>query len=140
VEIQPAIEKLVDDVEKSVNQKFRYRKEIESLFELTQEGNQRQVMEDILFYAKFVTNASAVLSRVGMNSEETGKLAAEFKTNAEKVMTLLKTVTEEAPEEVKKEFAQSIFSPTQAGINNFIVLLKELTCFKNYSIDHHGLP
>jgi hypothetical protein len=139
VDIHPAIVKLVDDVEKSVNRKFQYRKEMESLFEFTREGSRRQAIEDILFYAKFVTNAAAVLARTGMNSEETGKLAVEFQTNTEKVMALLKTVVKEAPEDMKKSFVETFFLQTQEGMNNFIALLKELTCFKNYAIDHQGI-
>jgi hypothetical protein len=139
VDIHPAIVKLVDDVEQSVNRKFRYREEMESLFEFTREGSRKQAIEDILFHAKFVTNAAAVLARTGMNSEETGKLAAEFQVNTEKVMALLKAVVKEAPEDMKKSFAETMFPQTQEGMNNFIALLKELACFKNYAIDHQGI-
>jgi hypothetical protein len=139
MEIRPATTKLIEDIEWFARQKFRYRKEIESLLEISRDKNQRQLLEDILFYAKFVSNAYTLLAREGMNADETNKLRVEFKSNTENVMTLIKTAIKEAPDDVKKSFSEKVLPRTQDGMTEFFALLKELAWCKNYSIDHNGL-
>ncbi|MFI5250854.1 MAG: hypothetical protein ACHQQQ_00355 [Bacteroidota bacterium] len=134
--IRPSIKKLTDDVEIYAARKFIFRREIETLFEISEEQNLRQILNDVLFYAKFVTNASALLSRQGMKQGETDKLEIEFKSNLEKVMNLVKTIVKDAPEDMRLPISQKFFLLNSEGLTNFLKVLHELTWFKNYFIDH----
>lgn len=139
MDVRPRIKSLMDAIEGSVSQELLYRREIEILIELTEERGMRQTLDDILFDGKFIAGAYAILTREGINSQETDKLSVEFKTTLEKITTLLKTAVKEAPGDAKELFMKKFFVPTQAGMASLIGLCNDLAYVKNFSIDHKGI-
>ena len=127
----------LDAVEQFAHRKFQFRDDLGLLTDLSESRNMKQLFDDILFFAKFVSNANNVLKRAGVHSEETQKLSAEFKESLEKSSTLLRTLVKEAPEEVKKDFTARFFSLSQESVSNLLSLLYELSWIKNYSLDKH---
>lgn len=79
--IQPETERLLDDVERQAQRKFRHRTEVAWLVELASAQKKHPVMEEIVFLSKFVTKADEVLRREGSSSEQTAKLSDEFGQN-----------------------------------------------------------
>ncbi len=102
--LQPSTESLLSDVEQFAHRKFRYRLEIGLLVEAAGTESLRRVWEDVLFNAKFLTNAYGLLKRVGSDSPDTVKLSSEFQDGVEKVSTLLRTLIKENPDEVRDLF------------------------------------
>jgi len=139
MEIRPAIVALMDTIERSVQKKFLYRPEIEQLIEQTESRGLRQVLDDIVFLAKFIANAYEILSREGLKKDETKNVAAEFIASVEKISTLIRTAVKETPDGVKKHFIETFFSSTQTAMNNLVALCRELARLKNYAIDHKSL-
>jgi hypothetical protein len=94
-----------------------------------------QAMEDVVFNAKFITQALNVLKRVGPGNNDTAKLSAELNQMMEKTGTLLRTIMKESPEERKQHFLSTFLSLTGESMNNFTGLLYELHWMKNYLLD-----
>lgn len=138
--IRKETETYLDTVEEYTHRKFRFRDEVGVLVDLAATRTMERLFDDILFLAKFVSNANAILKRTGTGSEDTVKLSAEFKENLEKASSLLRTLVKEAPEEIKQHFLSSFFSLSRDGMNNLLALLYELTWIKNYKLDRKKAP
>ena len=135
MDIHSETHNFLDEVEHFAHRKFRYRKDIEQLVELTRRHKMQQVFDDVVFYAKFISNAYAVLNRSGTPSEDTLKLSNEFKEILEKTATLLRTMIKEGPDDVKQHVTMTYLSLTNDSMNAFLSLLYELSWIKNYILD-----
>ena len=136
----PETEALLNNVELRSGKKFTCHVEIACLLDTAAARELPQMMEDILFYSKFITKASGILWRVGPSADETAKLAAEFRETIEKTSTLIRTLIKESPPEVKNHFVGKFLVLSQSSMETFLVLCKELSLVKNYLLDkeHHS--
>ena len=125
----------LDAVERSAGKKFLFRYEVALLVEIAEQHALHRVLDDILFYAKFLSHASVILKRFGPSSEETAKVSQEFKEKLEQTSTLINVLLKEAPEEVKRLFAERFLSLSQASMDAFVSLLHEMSWLKNYLLD-----
>ena len=125
----------LDAVEQSTRRTLRLRGEIAMLIEVAGERGMEPLLEDVLFRAKFISNARNILSRVGKGRDDTEKLSLEFKEQLANVGTLLRTLVKEAPEDWKSAFARKYFSLDQESMASLLVLLEELSWLKNYALD-----
>ena len=138
--LQPSTESLLSEIEQFAQRKFRYRLEIGLLIETANSLSLRRELDDILFNAKFLTNASALLKRVGSDSPETVKLSSEFGDGVEKVSTLLRTLIKESPTEIRDLFLKRFLSLSAESMHELLSLCSELSWMKNYSLEqnrHH---
>lgn len=138
MQIRSEISDLLDDVERFAGRKFMLRRDIEAILELTRRHDQDQLLQDILFHAKFLANAYQVLSRAGNGSDDTEPLSREFAVNMEKEFSLLRIAIKESPEEIKTRFVETYFGMSQSGVSNLMALCSELAWLKNYSIDRRS--
>jgi hypothetical protein len=129
----------IDKVERAAGKKFLFRNDVELLYELASLHLLGSLFEDIIFYAKFVSHASTILKRVGPTNDETAKLADEFKEKLEKVSSLMKTLIDNAPEDMRELFNGRFFSLSQESMNSLMILLQELSRVKNYLLDQERL-
>ena len=129
----------LDDVELSSGRKFLLREEIALLYELAERLSLRSVFDDITFYAKFVSHATLILKRFGPTSEETVKLSQEFKEKLEKVSALMKSLLDEAPDDMRESFMTRFFALSHESMNSLMSFLQELSWIKNYSLDQERI-
>jgi hypothetical protein len=131
-------EAFLDAVEKSAHRTLRFRDDIGALIDLCDSQNMRPIFDDVLFLAKFVSNARNVISRVGPGSEETNKLASELKEQMEKIATLLRIIVKDAPGDLKVDFTENFLLLGHESLANLFALLAELSWIKNYDLDRGG--
>ena len=129
-------ETFLRSVEQFAGKSFRYRREILELLDLSLARSQRQLFDDLVFNAKFITNALNILKRVGADNADAAKLGAELGEMMEKTTTLLRTIIKEAPEGPRQHFLDSILALNQGAMTNLTGLLAELSWVKNYQLDH----
>ncbi len=125
----------LDNVERASNRKFVFRHEAELLLELAQQQSLQTLFNDVTFYAKFVSHASTILKRMGAASDETKKVSYEFTERLQKTVTLLKTLLNTAPDDIKEQFTLRFFLPSHDSMNALLSFLNELSWIKNYSLD-----
>ena len=128
-------ERYLSDVEKFVNRKFLYRKEIAVLLELASSSSRKSVIEEIIFYAKFLTKAYTVLQRQGIAAEETQKLSDEYSANIVKTTTLIRMLIQNADMNNQQLFEQQFFVLTHSAMEKFLAFVNELSWLKNYAVD-----
>jgi len=126
---------LLDSVEHLAQKKFLYRVEIETFVEAAGKHGMTEALGDLTFKAKFISNAYNILNRVGGDTSETAKLAAEFKENLEQSLSLINLLLNHAPTDVRQKFNDRFAVEDPAYLNKLMILLNELSRLKNYSID-----
>ena len=117
---------------------LRRSADLASLIELSRIHHQRQVLDDLTFFSKFLVNTKSVMSRIGTEGEGYTKLSFEFTEKLEKASTLVRLLVKEAPGEIKKHFTDEYFVTTQNGLNAMMELLHDVAWLKNWEIDHRS--
>jgi hypothetical protein len=127
----------LDDVERHARRTFRFRTEVGLLAELGGTPATKPSWEELLFTAKFVTNAAGVLRRIGPSAEEAAKLSAEFSSAIERgVSTITSLLAGAATDERIPTFQTEFLSLTPATLDKLLDLFSELAWIKNYLLDH----
>ena len=85
-----------------------------------------------MFYAKFISNAYAVLKRTGSAGEDTSRLSAEFEEKLGRSASLIRTMLADATQEVKTNFADRYLEQSPDTLSRFLEFLGELSWIKNY--------
>jgi hypothetical protein len=122
-------------VEKHADRKFRFHEEIAILVDLSSEISRREIFNELIFLAKFITNASSVLRRMGADSSDTAKLSAEFQKNLEKSVLLIGRIIEGTPNEIANMFKARFLPLKKESMDELIALINELSRIKNYELD-----
>lgn len=126
---------LLGEIERHARKQFHFRQEVGALIEIAIATKKTDVFEDIVFYAKFVTNAARIMSRIGITGEGYDRLAAEFRESLEKASTLLKTLVKDSPDETKALFTGKFFQLDQESLARLMQLCADLTSVKNWMLD-----
>ncbi len=129
------LEEYLNSVERAAKQKMLYRGKIHWLLSVVYERKMEQVFDDVLFFSKFLTQASSVLKREGIGSDVLENLKNEFSVNLEKTHTLLRTIVKETEEPGRGEFISQFLGMTPECMEHLLALTKELTWIKNYNLD-----
>jgi phosphoglycerate-specific signal transduction histidine kinase len=114
---------------------FRFREEITGLLEHCRQRGQQQLFDDLVFNAKFITNAFQILRRVGADNADTAKLSVELRDMMEKTTTILRTVVKEMPAERRARYTSAFLDLTHGSLGELTALLAELAWVKNYMLD-----
>jgi predicted Zn-dependent peptidase len=117
---------------------FRYRDDMTFLLEACRARHQQQLFDDLVFYAKFITNALQILRRVGADNADAVKLSAELRDMLEKTTTLLRTIVKEEPGERRQRFLDTFLALSQPSMAELTALCAELAWVKNYMLDQRA--
>lgn len=130
----------LDALESFSKKKLTYTEEVGLLVDLARTSNRREVFEDIIFHAKFLTKSFEIMNRIGKDGEGYDKLAVEFETGVEKTTTLMKTLVKDAHDDVKQHFVRKFFGINQRSFGELLKLCSDLAWVKNWQVDGHHLP
>ncbi len=133
--MQATTEQMLDAIEAQTGKRFAHRREIGLLYELSEQHGKKTDFHELTFHAKFVTNASRVLARMGDNIEEASKLAGEYGKAIEKATAVLRGILAYASPEVQKEFAERVLRFTFRHLDAILSLFAELARVQNYFLD-----
>jgi hypothetical protein len=125
----------LDAVEKFSGRVFRYRREIEYIFLRAEQSRHAIVLEELLFTAKFVSNAHAVLKRVGVGSDGTDKLLLEYSKNLKRSGELLRSFFPASQDAISKIIQTELLEQSESGMEKLLDFLYEVSWIKNYLMD-----
>lgn len=114
---------------------FRFRDDISGLLEHARARGHQQLFDDLVFNAKFITNAFQILRRVGADNADTAKLTVELRDMMEKTTTILRTIVKEMPEERRARYLSTFLDLSHGSLGDLTALLGELAWVKNYMLD-----
>ncbi len=133
-------DQFIRDLERFSNRKLSYPGDVGHFLEAARQSQKMSVFEEAIFLSKFVTKSLAVMRRIGTDGEGYDKLSSEFQANLQKTASLLKTLREGMPDEVKRNQENLFFSLTQDSLDRFVKLVADLALVKNWVLDGKPLP
>lgn len=106
------------------------------LLEAASQHKALDTLEELSFHAKFVTNASGTLQRIGTTDANAARLSTELQTEIATVTRLVRLLLAHSPLFIQERFASSYFATTPEALQNFLSLCYDLSWYKNWLIDH----
>ena len=129
---------LVASIKEFSHGKLQRADDLSLLIQLSRLHNLDQVLDDLSFLAKFLTNSTAAMNRIGKEGEGYVELSREFTENLEKALTFVRLLVKEAPDDVKHRFTSSYFGMTPDALSALLQLLHDVSWLKNWNIDHRS--
>jgi len=128
-------ETFLDDVEQFAGRKFRCRRKIEYILLYAEQSGAAVPLDDLLFIAKFVSNAHSVLKRVGAGSDGTENLVQEYSKNLKRSADILRTLLPAEPDPVSEKLRTELLEQSESGLDRLLNFLYEVSWIKNYLLD-----
>jgi hypothetical protein len=135
MELSPATASLLSALDTLSAHTLARRADLGALLELGAVPGAKTKLEELSFIAKFVHRAHVMLARKGNGDEGYDRLAAEFSANMEKAVSLLTSMIEAAPPEVRARFYAVYLAMTQEAVAGLLELFHDLGWYKNWLID-----
>ena len=133
--ISDATKLFISEIEQFTHRRFKSKSKIEYLIQLSENKDVKPIFEELIFIAKFVSNAHRLLNREGIGDFDTEKLLNEYKINIQKASSLLTEVISNAPNDVKDEFLAINKINSYQSLEDFLEFMNELSWIKNYYLD-----
>ncbi len=111
------------------------RNDLGALIELAAQADRKAVLEELSFFAKFVSKAAGIMTRIGTAGQGYESLKREVALNLEKVVALIHSLLEGAPPEVRDAFAGRYLAGTPDAAEDLLGLCQDLGWYKNWLID-----
>lgn len=140
MQLRSETESFLHELEVFSNRKLLFRTEVGTLVDLAAQSKRTELLDDVIFYAKFLTKTFDIIKRIGKDGEGYDKLASEFQTTLEKASTLLKTIVKDASEEEKRHFVDLFFGMDQESLSLLLDLMRDLSWVKNWQVDGKPIP
>ncbi|OGU25973.1 MAG: hypothetical protein A2X66_04120 [Ignavibacteria bacterium GWA2_54_16] len=133
-------QELLHDVERSANKKLGHPEAVGVFLESARSAGKMELFLEAAFLAKFVTKSFGIMKRIGVDGEGYDKLNAESESNLAKASSLLRSLNENLPEDLRRKHEALFFSLTPESLGQFLALLVDLTAVKNWTLDGGRLP
>jgi hypothetical protein len=116
--------------------KLTRRDDLGALLELVALHEQRDVLDELSFLAKFISKTHGIMIRIGIQGEGYDKLSREFTAAITKTTSLLDSILVNAHAGDRQYFASSYMALTPASLQELLALCYDLSWYKNWMIDH----
>ena len=136
--IPHTIKTFIIHLEQFANRKFEYSNEISELLNIAEQNDRLELLEDLIFQAKFAVKTQDVMKRIGPGSEPFEKLASEFQHSIRLSMELIQQLV--GSSEVEEKFNNEYLRTETESFSKLLKLLSELLWLKNWQVDGRPLP
>lgn len=125
---------LVEEIEIYSSNQLKRKDDLSILIELGFSNNQKELIEDISFTAKYVQGLFRVLEKTAGNPEilNTGQIKADLSDNIEKVKEKIEQIIISADDSVKEYFRETYLQLSQTSLFNLTELMNDLEWTKKY--------
>ena len=136
IEISPATQTLLETLAGFSGNRISRPHDLGVLLETGSREENRPLLEELSFLAKFVRRAYQIMERIGRDAEGYGRLESEFRENLGKAGELIRTLAARGSSEESKSFEKEYFALTHEALTNLLALMYDLEWYKNWQIDH----
>ena len=123
-------------LERHAGRPFARRDDMKIILEAAVARGRAENLDRLSFLAKFLVRTHGIMKRIGRDGQGYDRLAAEFGENMESARRLLLDFLCHAPEPARRVMETRYLAMTPAALDEILVLLQDLSWFKNWRIDH----
>ena len=135
MEISTATNSLLSKLDAFSGGKITRRSDLGILLESGRNPPEREMLDELGFYAKFLHRTYGIMTRIGRVGEGYDRLANEFSDAAAKARALVTSLVARSPEDVRARITALYLPMTQEGLENMLSLCHDLSWYKNWLID-----
>lgn len=129
----------IRELERSSNRKLDYPNDVGYLLESARRLQKMDAFGEATFLAKFVTKSLAVIKRIGPDGEGYDKIYSEFQASLQKTSSLLRSLNQGLPDEIRQSQEALFFTLTQESLDRLLKLMMDLSLVKNWTLDGNPL-
>ncbi len=135
MEFNPVTDSLLSELDSFSGGKIKHRPDLGILLESGRTAPEREILDELGFYAKFLHRMYGIMTRIGRDGEGYERLANEFSEAVGKTRTLISSLLAEVPGDVRERFAATYLSMSRESLDNLLSLCHDLGWYKNWLID-----
>lgn len=136
MQLSPSTSKLLTSIDSFSGSKLVHREDLGKLIELAARQTKESTLDELSFFAKFISRAYTIMKRIGKEGEGYDRIEEQFNDTLEKAITLARALLEGAPVDVQRHFTVTYFGMTTTSLTNLLDLFYDLSWYKNWLIDH----
>jgi hypothetical protein len=136
MQLSPEASILISQLRAFSDNKLTRENDLGQLLDLALRNGEKELLENLSFYAKFVAHAYRIMRRIGRDGDGYDKLLDEFNESLAKASDLAQNLVSSGPLEVRQHFASTYFALTPEALDNLLALFYDLSWYKNWLIDH----
>ncbi len=127
---------LLNELDVLSRHRLTHRDDLGLLLELAARQRDAGLLDSLSFLAKFVSRTYGILQRIEKKTEGYGNLEREFGENLEKGKSLLRSLLQAAPSEVRGHFEMTYLTMHPVALEKLLALYYDLSWYKNWLIDN----
>ncbi|MGB5873951.1 MAG: hypothetical protein WBG01_10570 [Bacteroidota bacterium] len=127
---------LLNELDVLSRNRLTHRDDLGLLLELAAHHRNTGLLDSLSFLAKFVSRTYGMLQRIEKNTEGYGNLEREFGENLEKGKSLLRSLLQAAPSDVRGHFETTYLTMHPLALEKLLALYYDLSWYKNWLIDN----
>jgi hypothetical protein len=135
MELSPSTVSLLSELDAFSAGRITRRSDLGVILESGRTQPARAILDELGFYAKFLSRTYAIMTRIGRTGEGYDRLAHEFTEAVAKTRKLLTSLAAEAPGDIQEQITATYLAMTQEGLDNLLSLCQDLSWYKNWLID-----
>jgi hypothetical protein len=135
MELSPATASLLSELDLFSGGKIIRRSDLGILLESGRVQPERDILDELGFYSKFLHRTFGIMTRIGRKGEGYDRLANEFSEAVATTRALVTSLIAGSSGEVRQHFTATYCAMTQEGLDNLVSLCHDLSWYKNWLID-----
>lgn len=137
MELNSATVSLLSELDAFSGGKIKRRPDLGMLLECGRSGQDRDILDELGFYSKFLHRTYGIMTRIGPAGEGYERLAREFSGAVDKTRALMTSLAAKSPGHEREGFTATYLVMTQESLDNLLALCHDLSWYKNWLIDSH---
>lgn len=110
------------------------------LLDATSVNNLVPILDDLAFNAKFISQTSRIMQRIGKDGEGYDKLTKEFTGSVTKARQLLERIVQSLATPERVHIAGTYLAMSPESMRSLLELCQDLAWYKNWLIDGRDRP
>ena len=111
------------------------REDLGALIELAERSDQRARLEELSFYAKFISRSYRIMERIGHDADGYDRLNSEFMNALERCRSLMQMLLIDAPFPTRERLESSYLRLSPSSLEGMLALAYDLSWYKNWLLD-----
>ena len=140
MQLTDATRAILAELDALSSRRLSRREDLGTLLELTELAGQHHTLEELSFYAKFVSRSHRIMQRIGRDAEGYDRLNAEFANAVERCRSLLRGLVGTAPRPVRTRLETTYLQLSPASLEAMLALADDLSWYKNWLLDRRRAP
>ena len=135
MQLSEATRSVLGELDALSSRRLSRREDLGTLIELAEQSDQRARLEELSFYAKFISRSHRIMERIGRTGEGYDRFNSEFINALERCRNLMRMLLSNAPPPTRKRLEEAYLRLSPSSLKAILALAYDLSWYKNWLLD-----